>query len=232
MTPRLVEPEWLDELPADDPAAIRSRRDLRRVNAWMQHSCIIARLLEASFRERSPRLIVEVGAGDGSLMLALARRLAPRWKQVKVLLVDRCHVVSHETVAEFERLEWPLETVRADIFDWLAKPFDGEADVMMANLFLHHFHPERLKMLLRQASERSGLFLACEPRRSGVAMAGSRLLGLIGCNAVSRHDAVVSVRAGFTGRELSGAWPKDNGWDVQEGPAGLFSHYFLARKTI
>jgi hypothetical protein len=32
---REIERELLDELPADDPRAIRSRRDLRRVHRWM-----------------------------------------------------------------------------------------------------------------------------------------------------------------------------------------------------
>ena len=34
MKPRVVIPELLDHLPADEPEALRSRRDLRRVN-WL-----------------------------------------------------------------------------------------------------------------------------------------------------------------------------------------------------
>src|SRR5262245_27301775 len=39
---RRVEPEWLDGLPATDPGAIRSRRDLRRLNRIMGHVGIVA----------------------------------------------------------------------------------------------------------------------------------------------------------------------------------------------
>ena len=35
MLPRVLEPETLDHLAPDDPVAQRSRRDLRRVNAFM-----------------------------------------------------------------------------------------------------------------------------------------------------------------------------------------------------
>jgi hypothetical protein len=75
------------------------------------------------------------------------------------------------------------------------------------------------------------LFIACEPRRSAPALAASRLVGLIGCNGVTRHDAVASVRAGFTGSELSALWPAGPGWKLHEGAAGLFSHRFMARRN-
>ena len=41
--PRRLETELLDVLPADDPAAVRSRRDLRRLNEVMRHPAIMAR---------------------------------------------------------------------------------------------------------------------------------------------------------------------------------------------
>ena len=43
---RIVEPELLDTLSPADPRAIRSRRDLRRVNAWMRNPVIMADALE------------------------------------------------------------------------------------------------------------------------------------------------------------------------------------------
>ena len=96
-------------------------------------------------------------------------------------------------------------------------------------LFLHHFEPGRLACLLALVAKRTRFFVACEPRRSGTALLGSRLLGLVGCNDVTRHDAVVSVRAGFRDREISALWPV-GGWDTEESPRGLFSHCFIARR--
>jgi hypothetical protein len=54
---------------------------------------------------------------------------------------------------------------------------------------------------------------------------------MVGCSEVTRHDAIVSVRAGFAGRELSMLWPAE-GWDTAEKSAGLFSHSFAARRRI
>ena len=103
--------------------------------------------------------------------------------------------------------------------------------MIIANLFLHHFDAAGLKTLLSSVAQRTRMFIACEPRRSGFALVGSRLLGVIGCNDVSRHDAVVSVRAGFDGRELSALWPAGSAWTLREHASGLFSHCFTASRV-
>lgn len=226
--PRQIEPEWLDELPPRDPRALRSRRDLRRINALMTNAGIVARELMRNFRDESPRVIAEIGAGDGAFMLRLAARVAARWKNVRVVLLDRQDVVGRDALGRFAALGWRAESATADVFEWLARSAEPALDVMIANLFLHHFDAARLTALLSLAAKRTRMFVACEPRRSGFALAGSRLLGLAGCNDVSRHDAVVSVRAGFDDRELSALWPASCGWTLQERASGLFSHSFVA----
>lgn len=226
---RIVETEWLDELPPDDPRALRSRRDLRRVNFFMRNVEILERMLRKAFSDQSPRKLVELGAGDGTFLLNLARKLSPQWRNVEVVFVDRVKTVSAETLQELDQLGWRAEMVCADIFEWLPKC--DPVDCMMANLFLHHFEAEKLALLLGLAASKSKMFFACEPRRSALALAGTGLLGLIGCNDVTRHDARVSVRAGFHGKEISERWPRTNGWDIQENRAGLFGHGFVAKQV-
>jgi hypothetical protein len=58
------------------------------------------------------------------------------------------------------------------------------------------------------------------------------LLWAIGCNSVTRHDALVSVRAGFSGDELSALWPDKKNWQLTERRAGPFSHLFIAQRKI
>ena len=223
---RVVEPELLDELSPDDPRARRSRRDLRRVNFFMRNVEIVERRLLKAFPDEPPRQIMELGAGDGTFMLQLARKLSRQWGNVEIVLVDRLKTISLETVRELNQLGWRVEVVCADIFEWLPKC--ERADCVMANLFLHHFEVDGLALLLRLAAAKSNVFLACEPRRSTLALAGARLLGLIGCNDVTRNDALVSVRAGFRGRELSELWPTANVRRLDETNAGLFGHGFTA----
>lgn len=226
---RCVEPELLDHLPASDPGAVRSRRDLMRVNFLMGHAAILARAMIASGTNNRPRVLLDIGAGDGTFMLRVARRLVPRWPDCRLILLDRQDIVSAATRAAFDALTWTVETVAADVFDFFGAADCPDADVVTANLFLHHFRDEPLSRLLSLIAQRTPLFLACEPRRDAVASAGSRLLWAIGCNHVTLHDAAASVRAGFRGCELTGLWSRSNGWDLQERAGGLFSHSFAAR---
>ena len=229
--PRRVEPEWLDELPQTDPRAVWSRRDLKRINGWMLQGRIMTRLVVAAFEERTPRALIELGAGDGTFMLTLARRLSSRWRKVKVTLVDRQSIVTERTRRAFHDLGWQAEVISADVFEFLQGAAPGSADMVLANLFLHHFERDALARLLCDASRLAGAFAACEPWRAGSGLIGSRLLWAIGCNGVTRHDALVSVRAGFRGRELSELWPSNDDWRLQEGPALPFTHCFLAQRA-
>lgn len=225
---RVVEPEWLDELPAADQRAVRSRQDLRRVNALMGNASVVASLLRRRIGDGETCHLVELGAGDGAFALSLTHRLAPAVRVTEVTLVDRVAPATELLAEEFSRLGCKLNLVHADVFDWLAEA--RPKSVLVANLFLHHFQADQLRKLLQLAALRSQTFVACEPRRSELGLAGSRLLGLIGCNDVTRHDAVVSVRAGFVDQEISALWPRYEEWTLEEHAAGLFSHGFAARR--
>jgi hypothetical protein len=226
--PRRVDPEWLDVLPATDPRALRSRRDLKLVNAWMLQAGIMARSLRNQFVDQPPRTIIDLGAGDGTFMLSVARRLAPRWTNIAVTLLDRQDIVSEATLAAFRGLQWKPETIAMDAIDFLERSTDACA--VTANLFLHHFERDQLQHLLAGIARIARAFIACEPRRAPLPLLASKMLWALGCNDVSRHDAAVSVRAGFAGRELTGRWPDSAGWDLYENSAWLFTHLFVARR--
>src|SRR5713226_5224989 len=219
MMERAIERELLDELPADDPRAIHSRADLRTVNAWMGHAGVMAGILSSAFEHRPPQSIVELGAGDGTFLLRLAKRLGPGWQPARVVLVDQQRLLDERTTAAFGALGWNVRAMRIDVFDWIEE--EGESsDLILANLFLHHFVDADLRRLFARVAQRTGFFLACEPRRSPFALGASSLLRLIGCNDLTRHDARLSVRAGFSDSELSRLWPADSGWRIQERRAG------------
>lgn len=232
---RIVQPELLDQLSPADPRAVRSRRDLRRVNAWMGHHAIMALAMQECLQGRVPRQITELGAGDGNFLLRVARKIplqpasASPWSAptgTRVALLDLHNMVSEETLEAFLDVGCRAETIVADVFNW---PAMGN-DVVVANLFLHHFEGERLLELLRLISHRTNVFIALEPRRAEWPLLCSRLLWAIGCNEVTRHDAVVSVRGGFSGCELSALWPDQQDWHLSEQSVGLFSHLFIAKK--
>jgi hypothetical protein len=193
----------------------------------MANAGILARALHSAFGG-APASLVEIGAGDGLFALRLARALGTPPAGATITLVDRQAVVDREAARGLADLGWRVNAVQEDVFAWLESA--GDHDAIVANLFLHHFQPGELGRMLHLAAKRVWAFAACEPRRSALAAAGSHLLGLVGCGEVTRHDAVVSVRAGFDGGEISALWPDTDAWVLGEGARGLFSHLFSARR--
>ncbi len=227
---RCVEPEWLDELPADDPDAIASRRDLRWLNACMGHAQCAAEFLRSFTAEDSVLHVADLGGGDGSLLLAAAQRIGRQNRPTHATIVDRKNLVSKQTCQAFSDLGWEVGTEKVDVFDWFQCPIESANTVILCNLFLHHFGPRQIAALFHEAARTAQAFLALEPRRSFWSLGFSYLVWVIGCKRVTRHDAPVSVRAGFTGRELSRLWPHDTRWRLDESSVGLFSHRFSARR--
>lgn len=229
--PRRVEPEWLDGMPSEDPNAVASRRDLRLLNSLMRHATFLAGILGSEPSLTRTRSLLDLGGGDGTFTLALARRLAKRIPGVVVTIIDKNTGISDDTRGNFSALGWEAVSVKADVLDYLDAANAANADAVIANLFLHHFSEAALARLFSRAAPMAPLFAACEPLRGWFPMAASRLLWAIGCNKVTQHDAPASVRAGFREKDLSSLWPKDRQWKLEERRAGPFSHCFVARRV-
>jgi hypothetical protein len=203
---RTVEPEILDGLPHDDPAAVRSRRDLRRINAVMGNHRWLCGEVGGGGR------VIELGAGDGGL----AGRLADSGARVTGL----------DLAPAPKDLAPGVSWREGDLFETLPSV---TGDALVGCLILHHFEGDRLGMLGEEIRENGvGRVLAVEPHRSGRALAQARLLFPF-VNAVTRHDMVVSIRAGFREGELASALGMGgNEWEVRESVTLLGAYRFEA----
>jgi len=196
---RLVEPEILDELPAEDPAAVRSRRDLAMINALMGNERWIAREV-AKVPAAAAAGILEIGAGSGQLIARLSRQ----FPQAPAAAVD--------LVARPPGLPAAIAWHQGDVFEQLGRL---RAGVLVANLFLHHFEDEALERLGRLL-EPFAVLVFSEPQRSRLARGLSLpLVALV--NRVTRHDMRVSIRAGFVAGELPARLGLDpRSWEISE----------------
>lgn len=192
---RCVEPEILDSLPANDREAIRSRRDLRWINAIMGNHRWIARRVRSLIRPGWR--VLELGAGDGGLgrRLIASSAIDPR---------DLCAVDLAPRPDD-----WPSEPgwKQQNIF---AEPLPP-AELVVANLFLHHFKAPDLVKLGRQLPKECRFLICSEPARRELHLWQGRLLNLLPLSPVTRHDMLVSIRAGFLHGELPDSLGLD-GW--------------------
>ena len=139
---------------------------------------------------------------------------------------------------KYAEIGWVVVTQVIDVLDWasgttdsILKDTSAKWDLIVVNLFLHHFEHEQLESLLDAIAKRTNLFFACEPKRAWLPLIGSHLIGAIGANKVTREDAVLSVHAGFRGAELTALWPSHSvEWRLKEYSADLFSHCFSAER--
>ena len=248
MLRRSVPPEALDSLPFFDPAALAARRDLRTLHRVMGTRHILQQALHrlrppatdrhtGTPRSTRPWRVLELGAGDGRLLLELASQLGMVWNATQLTLLDRQPLVSAATRRAYHQIGWNVVPQVVDVLEWAqeqTRPRRLHApqwDLVLANLFMHHFETPVLQKLLASIACNTRHLLVCEPRRAPLVWVGSQLLGLLGVHSVTRKDAVLSVRAGFRGQELSALWPQGGAaWQLHEYPAGLFSHCFMARR--
>ncbi len=223
-------PELLDVLPPEDQRARHSRRDLRRLNQWMNHPRTMARALLEQLPGPASRKIVEIGAADGDFLLSVARKLPRQWPGAEATLLDRLDAFDPQVRERFHELGWRAHLEISEVNEWLRLAAPNSTDAIISNLFLHQFQTEELTEMLRLSARATRVFVALEPGRSWLPRFCGHFLWVIGCNSVTRHDANISIRAGFSGHELSALWPDAKNWELTERPVGLFSHLFIARR--
>lgn len=184
---RQVVPEILDSLAGDDPGALRSRRDLRLINFLMGNERWI-------LKQNYSGEVIELGAGEGQL----TRKIAARGQVVGLDFQERP-----------DGLDVPW--LAGDLFQILP---EVEGETIVANLVLHHFRDNQLAQLGKLIRERRSL-IAVEPWRSRISLAeGYALWPLI--NHITKHDMMVSIRAGFRNGELRKLLDLGDEWEWKE----------------
>jgi len=182
--PRTLQPELLDSLPPDHPDARHSRRDLRLINHLMGNHRWFARTLPPLLRPGERAL--ELGAGTGELSSRL---------HSFGIAADGLDRVPPPPAWPTAR-SWHISDLRS------FAAYDGYAAIL-ANLILHHLTADELAALGTTLNRTARVILASEPARRTRFQRLFALAGpLFGANRVTRHDAHVSIAAGFREEEL------------------------------
>ncbi|MBT7957796.1 MAG: hypothetical protein HN759_00540 [Akkermansiaceae bacterium] len=178
MQQRIVSPELLDNLDSDDPAAIRSRRDLRVINRIMQgEKWILSQLTPM----RDITRVIELGAGEG----LLTRKMHTARPDITITAVD--------LAPRPPELPANIEWLQGDVLE-IDHVYDGSTAIV-ANLFIHHFENVVLEKWSVKWSD-AGAILLAEPHRSVTSIRLGWLMYPF-VNHVTRHDMRVSIEAGF-----------------------------------
>jgi len=202
MPVRLVIPELLDHLAADDPAAMRSRRDLRRINFLMGNERWVLSQL-GNFPQAAALGITELGAGDAMLCGQMARQF------------PEAPIAAYDLAPRPVKLESRVTWHQGDLFE---KPAPQQGGILVANLILHHFEKPALAALGKWISG-FDVFIFNEPDRSQLPHYLGNLMHPF-INHVTRHDMHVSIDAGFLKGEMSALLELElRHWQIRETSA-------------
>ncbi len=212
---RQVLPELLDSLSHDDPEAMRSRGELRLVNHIMGNYRWVCKTI-GQMGSRDYR-VLELGAGDGTLARrawAESAAYPARWSAIDFAPAPA---------------DWPCEAIwqQKDLLTFAELP---DAEIIIANLFLHQFHDGQLAALGKRLPASCRTLITCDPARHWMYSLLGRLLSVVArFNRVTRHDMQLSIRAGFVGDELAAALVLQ-GWKIEVSHTILGAYRLVATR--
>jgi len=211
---KMIGTELLDDRRADPRAVTNELRDIARLNALFGGTRAVIGALMPLFRSAGRRetlkdsltvagggmprwTLLDVGAGSGDIALAVTAAAARHG----IALTPICLEVI-PAAAELAR----GNGVAVVLGDGGALPFAPKSvDIVIASQVLHHL-PRAVAMRWIAGCDRMArrAVVLADLRRSRVAMAGVWLAAhALRMNATTRHDAVVSLRRGYTRVELN-----------------------------
>jgi ubiquinone/menaquinone biosynthesis C-methylase UbiE len=197
---RITSNELLDEDQGTPEEIGASLDDLWRINRRLGGVSTSLLLLEHFFSRRGthPVRILDVGSGDARLAGHLQADLLRRSIRAEFFALDRrlTHLESGSPSAA------GLRPVVADVF---ALPFSERSfNVVMCNLFLHHFSGQKAQHLLRCLAEMaSEAVIINDLERHALPYYFIKFASPFARSRITKNDAPASVRQAYTRDELA-----------------------------
>ncbi len=201
--PRRPTRELLDDGSLSSEEMVRNLRDIALVNRCWGSSRALADHLLAHIKETGDLSVsvLDVGAGSGDVTSGLARALRKEGFRATVFALD----IQWRHLAAGQRLQ-PGEDLPAVAADAFRLPLPARSiDWIVSTLFLHHFSPAQMVLLLREIRRvaRQG-FALLDLRRHRLPLLFLSVAGRLAFESrVSLHDGMASIRQAYTPEEAS-----------------------------
>jgi SAM-dependent methyltransferase len=209
---RTDEDELMDDFSITDIRLTSALEQLRVVNrllgGYATTMAVLGPKLKARFQDR-PLRILDLGTGIADFpeyIVSWAARQSPAI-DLEIVAIDANPVtVDYARQALAKRLPEALRSkITVEVADALALPYkDGEFDVVMGAMFLHHFAEEKAIAIVKSMNRvSSGGILINDLHRHRLAYYGIySLTRLFRASEMMQNDGPISVLRGFRSAEL------------------------------
>lgn len=202
--PQLNREELLDEGAGTLSEVRRSLRDIERINTYLGGAKPVCDTTWKMLDENrlSQATILDVGTGSADIPRRLVR-MAPR-RGTKLFVVGLDISARHLRIAQETTQDTPEIALLAG--DAFRLPLaDQSVDIVLASLFLHHFRPPQIELLLREFSRVARVgWIMNDLVRAYVPLWFFRLTRPIFARSyLTRHDGEASLRRGYTPSEMA-----------------------------
>lgn len=203
LSTRSHEPELIDDEASLVPAEVRRMHDeLAVINRWLGGLSASMRTIVAHTEHLPALTCLDVGSGGADVPRALVRWGRARGLPVRIVALD----VSRRACAELARRTEGYPEITPLVADGRRIPLpDRSVDVAHAALLFHHLDDRDGVRLLGDMRRVSRLGVVVNDLHRHLLAWGSIgvLTRLFSRSRLIRHDAPLSVRRGFTRRELA-----------------------------
>ena len=203
----------------DDPTLGREEleavfTDLNRTNTLLHGQAITIRAFKNMLKSHAGRTfhIADMGCGDGDLLRRLARYCRKRKISVSFLGVDKNPTALH--IARQRSAAYPEIRYRcSDLTDPGLAGF--RCDIVLCTLTLHHFSDSDIPILLNRFCSMAAIgVIINDLERNPLAYYLFQGFSIIFIRtAIARQDGLISIRRGFTKRELLALSTALPGWE-------------------
>ncbi len=213
---RSAEKEILDDFDLQGHDLARNLKELQRVNTRLGGYTPILeglRKITGSHRVTKPLQIVDMGCGGGDVLRKLYH-----WCEANLIPVQLSGLDANPAVIDLARNfseGYPIQWEVADVF---SESFGKrKTDVLLFNLFFHHFSEDEIIHILRKCRLSSRHVLISDLQRSRLAYQLFRLVSrAFNFSYISRNDGKLSIKKSFTKKD----------WQRMLSAAGI-THYTI-----
>jgi len=145
--------------------------------------------------------VIDIGCGNGAILRKVCRFFRKRNLEVQLTGIDLND--SAIAIAKESSMDYPeIEYVTTDVLQKAASNF--KADIVISTLTMHHIPEENIPLFLRQLTKMACMgVIINDLKRSRSAYYLFKLFSVIFIKTmIAKNDGLVSIRSGFTKKEL------------------------------